>query len=153
MNHQIFEQSVLINTSATIVEQCFTELEKMHLWLNPLLRCEPLPEQRWSVELGAQSRFLLQLPLIQPVLISTVIEREPGVVVWEFAGFFRGTDRWEAQPEGQGTRLLNRFEFAMPNPIVAFGFNTFAAKWTKADMVAQLQRLKIVAEQVKYRPE
>ncbi|MEM1279662.1 MAG: SRPBCC family protein, partial [Cyanobacteria bacterium P01_H01_bin.152] len=60
--------------------------------------------------------------------------------------FFAGRDRWECQPNAGGTQLLNRFEFVIPNPLVAFGFQTFAAKWTKRDMVAQLQRLKQVAE-------
>jgi Polyketide cyclase / dehydrase and lipid transport len=156
-NPIIFEQSIVINTSATIVEQCFTNLEKMHYWLNPALRCEPWENTIWSTEIGAKSQFLIQIPLLKPVLISTVIERKPGVVVWEFEGFFRGRDRWEAQPQNdpqyQGTQhqrtlLINRFEFIVPNPIVAFGFNTFAAKWTKADMERQLQRLKRVAESI-----
>lgn len=145
-NPQFFEQSVFINTNCAIVERCFTDLEKMHLWLNPALRCEPFPDTIWSVELGAKSRFVIQIPILEPVLISTVVERQPGVVVWEFDGFFRGRDRWEAQPQEKGTLLLNRFEFEIPNPIVAFGFNVFAAKWTKADMELQLKRLKRVAE-------
>jgi Polyketide cyclase / dehydrase and lipid transport len=145
-NLKVFEQSVAINTNLTIVEQCFTDLEKMHRWLNPALRCEPFADTRWSTEIGAKSRFVIQTPLIRPVLISTVIERQPGIVVWEFAGFFQGRDRWEAQPLDQGTLLINRFEFTIPNPIVAFGFNTFAAQWTKTDMERQLQRLKQVAE-------
>jgi hypothetical protein len=43
--------------------------------------------------------------------------------------------------------LVNRFEFQIPNPLVAFGFNQFAANLTKADMQAQLRRLKRVAEE------
>lgn len=35
----------------------------------------------------------------------------------------------------------------MENPVVAFGFQTFAAKLTRRDMQSQLQRLKQVAEQ------
>jgi hypothetical protein len=89
---------------------------------------------------------VIQVPLLQPSLQSTVVEREPGLVVWQFEGFFQGRDRWECTPEGQGTRLLNRFEFEIPNPVVQFGFKTFAAKWTQADMEAQLRRLKRVAE-------
>jgi hypothetical protein len=47
----------------------------------------------------------------------------------------------------KGTRLLNRFEFEIPNPLVSWGFNTFAASWTQNDMKAQLRRLKRVAEE------
>jgi len=142
---QIFEQSIQIATSATTVEHCIVDRSLMHQWLNPALRCEPSGDT-WNTDLGGQSRFIIQLPLVQPALISTVAERAPGLIVWEFSGFFAGRDRWECQPNAEGTHLLNRFEFAIPNPFVAFGFETFAAKWTKQDMAAQLQRLKQVAE-------
>lgn len=91
---------------------------------------------------------MIQIPLLQPTLKSTVVEREPGLVVWEFEGFFQGRDRWECQPNAKGTKLINRFEFDIPNPLVRYGFNTFALKWTKQDMQAQLRRLKRVAEEV-----
>jgi hypothetical protein len=144
----IFEQSVTISTHSSNVERCFTDLILMHSWLNPALRCEGIDGAAWSTDRGAKSQFAIQIPILKPVLISTVVEREPGLVVWEFDGFFRGRDRWEVQPQSQGSLLINRFEFTIPNPIVAFGFNTFAAKWTQADMTAQLQRLKQVAERL-----
>ncbi|HTL89665.1 MAG TPA: SRPBCC family protein [Leptolyngbya sp.] len=141
---QTFEQSILIQTSATKVERCFTDLNLMHRWLNPALRCEPI--EQWSTQVGSESRFVIQVPVLKPALKSVVAERQPGLVVWQFEGFFQGRDRWECSPEGKGTRLLNRFEFEIPNPIVRFGFNQFAAKWTQSDMEAQLRRLKHVAE-------
>jgi hypothetical protein len=143
--HQVFEQSVQVQASATAVEQCLTDLEQMHRWLNPALRCEPLGE--WSTEKGSRSRFVIQVPLLQPTLISTVVEREPGLIVWQFSGFFTGCDRWECQPNEKGTTLLNRFEFNIPNPLVRFGFKTFAEAWTRQDMQTQLHRLKRVAEE------
>ncbi len=145
-NTKFFEQSIQINASATVVERCFTDLTLMHRWLNPILRCEPIGE--WSTQVGSRSRFLIQIPLLQPTLNSTVVEREPGLVIWEFKGFFQGRDRWECQPAETGTRLLNRFEFEIPNPLISWGFNTFAAKWTQDDMQAQLRRLKRVAEEI-----
>jgi hypothetical protein len=148
---QVFEQSVLINASATVVERCLIDLALMHRWLNPALRCEPIGE--WSTDLGGQSRFIIQVPLLQPTLKSVVVEREPGLIVWEFKGFFKGRDRWECNPELQSTRLLNRFEFEIPNPIVRFGFKTFASTWTQEDMQLQLRRLKRVAEEVQQRGE
>jgi hypothetical protein len=145
-DQNIFEQSVQINASATVVERCITDRTLMHRWLNPALRCEPIGE--WSTDLGSQSRFIIQVPLLQPTLKSVVVEREPGLIVWEFKGFFKGRDRWECNPENRGTRLLNRFEYEIPNPIVRLGFNAFAASWTQEDMQAQLRRLKRVAEEV-----
>jgi hypothetical protein len=145
---QSFTQSIAIRTNSTTVERCFTDIALMNSWLNPILRCEALPDTAWSTKLGAKSQFAIQIPILRPVLISTIVEREPGLIVWEFDGFFQGRDLWEVQPQDQGSLLVNRFEFTIPNPIVAFGFNTFAAKWTKADMEAQLQRLKQVAERL-----
>lgn len=140
----IFEQSIEINASAITVERCFTDLDLMHQWLNPLLRCEPIGD--WSTELGGRSRFVINVPLLQPTLKSVVVERSPGLVIWQFTGFFTGRDRWECHPLPQGTYLLNRFEFTIPNPIVSWGFQVFAAKLTSDDMRSQLRRLKQVAE-------
>jgi hypothetical protein len=146
----LIENQLWIAAPASCVERCFTEQGLMHQWLNPALRCEPVGD--WQVTLGRQMRFVMQVPWLKPSLLSTVVLRSPGLVVWEFEGFFQGRDRWECIPEernGQaGTRLLNRFEFSIPNPIVKFGFKTFAAAWTQRDMAAQLQRLKQVAEQL-----
>lgn len=144
---QVFEQTIQIRASATTVEQCITDRALMHQWLNPALRCEPVGET-WSTELDSKSRFVIQIPALEPSLMSTVVERAPGLIVWEFQGFFAGRDRWECQPNEAGTWLINRFEFTIPNPLVALGFNTFAASWTKQDMEAQLKRLKGVAERM-----
>jgi hypothetical protein len=143
---QVFEQSIQIDASATVVERCITELDLLGRWLNPALQCEPIGE--WKTDIGGRSRFTLKLPLIRPTLKSVVIEREPGLIVWGFDGFFRGSDRWECQPNGRGTRLLNRFEFEIPNPIVGWGFERFGARWTREDMKAQLGRLKHLAEEI-----
>lgn len=143
-DYKIFEQSIQIQASATVVEQCISDRELMHRWLNPRLRCEPIGQ--WNTELGSRSRFIIDLPGIEPTLNNTVIEREPGLIVWEFVGFFQGRDRWECQPNSKGTKLINRFEFKIPNPLVKFGFEVFAAPSTQQEMSAQLRRLKRVAE-------
>ena len=143
---QVFDQSITIKASSTSVEACLNDLELMHRWLNPALRCEPIG--KWSTELNSLSRFTIKIPLWQPSLRSVVTEREPGLIVWQFDGFFQGRDRWECQPSFNGTLLLNRFEFLIPNPIVSWGFNAFASGWTKKDMQGQLRRLKQVAEEV-----
>jgi Polyketide cyclase / dehydrase and lipid transport len=141
---KVFEQTILINASATIVERCITDLTLMHRWLNPALRCEPVGD--WNTSVGSKSRFIIQIPIIKPTLNTTVVEREPGLVVWGFEGYFQGRDRWECQPQDKGTCLLNRFEFEIPNPLINWGFKTFAESWTAKDMQAQLYRLKQVAE-------
>ena len=145
-SYQTFEQTIQINASATVVERCITDRNLMHRWLNPALRCEPVGE--WSTDPGSRSRFIIQVPLLNPALKSVILKREPGLVVWGFEGFFKGRDRWECQPNLQGTLLLNRFEFTIPNPLISWGFNTFAASWTKSDMKAQLRRLKRIAEEL-----
>ena len=141
-----FEQSIQIKASATAVDKCITDLALMQRWLNPLLKCEPMGE--WQTSVGSKSKFVIQIPVIQPTLKNTVLAREPGLIVWGFNGFFKGTDRWECEPNERGTRLINKFEFNIPNRLVAWGFDRFAATWTKADMEAQLRRLKRVAEEL-----
>ncbi|MEM8718964.1 MAG: SRPBCC family protein [Cyanobacteria bacterium P01_G01_bin.39] len=146
MRSHVFEQSIRIKASSVITEECLTDLKLMHRWLNPLLKCEPIGT--WNTTVGSLSRFTIKLPLIQPSLRSVVAQREPGLIVWEFDGFFKGRDRWECQPTPNGTFLLNRFEFTIPNRVVSWGFSTFAMGLTKKDMQAQLKRLKKVAEEV-----
>lgn len=167
---RVFEQAIEINAAVWAIEYCLADLPTLHRWLNPALRCEPLAPSldtllepnhpSWSVDLGSRSRFVIQIPLLQPSLDSVVVERQPGLVVWEFLGFFQGRDRWECQPLEESpagspagslaprTLLLNRFEFTIPQPVVAWGFNQFAATWTQRDMRSQLQRFKQVAEEV-----
>jgi len=145
VDKNVFEQSIQINASATVVDHCITDHALMHRWLNPALRCEPVGE--WCTDVGSRSRFVVQIPLLAPTLNNVVLERQPGVIVWGFEGFFQGRDRWECQPVEQGTRLLNRFEFEIPNPLIRWGFNTFASHWTKSDMQAQLGRIKRLAEE------
>lgn len=145
--NQVFEQSILINTSLTIVEKCITDQTLMHQWLNPMLKCEAVG--KWSTEIGSKCRFLIKIPFINPCLNSTVIERKTGLIVWQFTGFFNGCDRWELiskNDQNNQTLLINRFEFIIPNKIVKFGFNLFASKLTQKDMKDQLKRLKILAE-------
>ena len=141
-----YEQSIFIRSDSTTVERCFTDQALMHQWLNPALVCESVGD--WRTTLGSEFDFRLKVPLLAPTLRAVVSERSPGLVVWAFDGFFQGCDRWQAQPETNGTTLLNRFEFSIPNPLVSFGFQTFAASWTKKDMEKQLQRLKQVAERL-----
>ena len=143
-SRQVLQQSVWIEADIATVDRCITDRDLMHRWLNPLLRCDPVGE--WSTAVESESRFLIQIPLLQPTLKSVVVERGSGLVVWEFDGFFQGRDRWECALENGGTRLVNTFTFEIPNPFVKFGFNTFAAGLTQADMRSQLQRLKQVAE-------
>ncbi len=140
-----FEQAITIRASVALVEHCVTDLTTMEQWLNPWLRCRPVGEH-WSTQVGARSRFSLRLFVWQPGLISTVVERSPNAIVWTFDGFFRGQDQWQWQARGECTELINRFEFTIPNALVEFGFNRLAADWTRADMGAQLDRLKKLAE-------
>lgn len=175
----VFQQSILIQASASAVEACWCDRDLMHRWLNPALRCDPIGP--WGTAVGDRSRFVLQLPAVarrfEPALQNIVLEREPGKIVWGFEGFFVGQDTWECQPElamtdpranptadptadpradqtiaqttaqpTVQTRLLNRFEFTIPHPVVRWGFNLVAADWVRADMQAQLRRFKRVAE-------
>lgn len=141
---QIFTQSVEIQASVEVVDYCITDQTMMHKWLNPLLVCQPIGE--WSSDVGSRSRFVIQIPVWRPTLESRVVERNLGLIVWEFTGFFHGQDRWFCQTLSNGTKLVNSFSFSIPNPLIGFGFNLGASILTKRDMEAQLQRLKAIAE-------
>ena len=144
MSSQQFVQSIEINASPQIVEHCIRSRVLMHKWLNPLLKCEPVGD--WSTEVGSRSKFIIKIPIVKPTLEAVVKEQKPGLIVWEFTGFFQGSDFWEYKPTPQGTLLVNTFKFEIPNPMIRWGFNVFAASLTKMDMQTQLQRLKRVAE-------
>lgn len=139
-----FTQSIQISASPAAVEQCFTQLDLMHRWLNPMLRVKP--QGNWSTDLGATCEFLLQVPLVQPRLQCQVAERDPGLIVWAFSGFFTGRDTWRWDAKEGGCLLNNCFQFEIPNPLMQFGFDLFAARLTQTDMRQQLERLKQVAE-------
>ncbi len=149
---QTFTQSIDIIATPEQVERTFTELGLMQRWLNPMLVCTPVGQ--WSTAVGSRSQFVVKVPIVSLVLENRVIDRAPGLVVWEFDGFFRGIDRWECHKVDIGinaeidtrTRLTNRFSFDIPNPLIRFGFNTFAKRLTARDMTDQLHRLKTVAE-------
>ena len=146
---QTFTQSIDIAATPEQVEQTFTELDLMQRWLNPMLVCTPVGP--WSTDVGSRSQFVVKVPIATLVLENRVIDRAPGLVVWEFDGFFRGIDRWECHKINTGTRLTNSFSFDIPNPLIRFGFNTFAKRLTARDMTDQLQRLKTVAEDLRSR--
>lgn len=166
-----YTQTIEIAASLAQVDRCLTDPTLMHRWLNPLLRCEAVGS--WSDQVGSQFRFLIGIPLWQPVLTCEIssrgIETEQRWIEWSFAGFFVGSDRWQMQsmtsiatsiakderakdssspPEitKQITKLINSFDFEIPNPLVSWGFNVMAAGLTQSDMQAQLQRLQQVAE-------
>jgi hypothetical protein len=143
-HYQTYEQSIIIHASTARVERCILDQELMHRWLNPALKCEPI--KAWDTSQGGRSRFVIQTPFWQPTLISTVVEREVGLIVWAFEGFFQGQDRWQWQPTAEGTCVLNQFQFAIQNPVIRVGFDIFASGWTRRDMQSQLQRLKQLAE-------
>ena len=60
--------------------------------------------------------------------------------------FFTEHDHWEHQTIINGTLLLNRFEFQIPNPLICWGFNIFVRGLIQTDIQAQLQRIKIIDE-------
>ena len=144
MTERQFTQSVDIAAPVDVVDRCIVSEDTMAAWLNPMLKCEAIGT--WSTEIGSRFRFTLKIPFLSPHLDCAVQERQAGLVVWSFQGFFTGTDRWECQELDRGTRLLNQFTFEIPNPLVRVGFDLVAARLTQRDMQAQLVRLKSLAE-------
>jgi len=62
MSLVIFEQSIQINASASVVEHCISDRTLMHRWLNP-----PCVANQWGLtDLGSRSRFVIQIPVLKP---------------------------------------------------------------------------------------
>lgn len=144
MAERCFQQAIAIQASCAAVEACFQDLNLMHRWLNPLLRCRPIGE--WSLDRGSRNQFQIQIPLLSPCLDCVVCDRDEGLIVWQFEGFFQGTDTWRWWREADHTQLDNCFRFQIAKPWVAWGFDRVASGMTQRDMRAQLQRLKAIAE-------
>ncbi len=77
---EVVEQAIAIRASASAVERCLTDRELMHRWLNPALRCDPVGE--WGTELGDRSRFVLQVPGLEPAPRASAARRCPTSTTW-----------------------------------------------------------------------
>ncbi len=145
MAKRIWEQSIQINASAVVVDRCITELDLQRRW-----RSSPSePIGNWSVTVGSYSRLAIKLPWGQFDLSRIVVIREPGLVVWGFDGLLKGKDRWECRPGEQGTQVFNRWEL-QTNNLMGWGWQHFYHQQIADEMVAQLMRLKYVAEELHY---
>jgi Polyketide cyclase / dehydrase and lipid transport len=145
MAKQVLEQSIQINASAVVVDRCVTDRSLQRRWLshNYELMGDGI------VAVGSYSRLAVNLPLFQFTLSRIVVVREPGLVVWGFDGFITGRELWECRPHERGTLLVNRWELQTSN-LIGWGWHKFARQPITDEMVAQLKRLKYVAEELHY---
>jgi hypothetical protein len=144
-----WEKSIQIKASATVVDRCLTELALIQRWRSGLVTCAARGE--WSTSLGSPSRLRLENSLWPLTLGQIVVQREPGLIVWEFSGGLRGTDGWECQPATNGTRLVNCWEWRAANGWINWWWRSFGAQAIADDIDAQLMRIKYVAEELYYR--
>ncbi len=143
------ENEIRVAAPPLTAETYLLDPEKLHRWINPLFRFEPVGESGTTA--GSRFRFVLQIPPIHPALEYEIAEHSfdptpdaPTVctVVYRFTGFMEGRDTWTFTAEGDGTRVWNRFEYDVPNPLVRLGWQILAEPFTVRDMREQMERLR-----------
>jgi hypothetical protein len=144
--HRTYERSIQIEATATAVERCFTELDLVSQWLTPMFRCEAIGN--WEAAVGNRCHLTIVSRFLRLGTIARVIVREPGSIVWQFEGALRGIDRWECEPNSEGTRLIHSREMTFSNPIFAWLFDRLFLSSTEHQNKVQISRLKAVAEEV-----
>ena len=143
---QVFENSIEIRASATVVERCITETKSIKIWLGPLLSYEVV--EVWGIPAESRAYLTINLPLFRPKLTTNVIWREPGLIIRECAGLLSGWDLWECLPTPEGTLLVNRLKIEISNPLIHWSFLNLAATAIKNGMKKRIKRLKKIAETI-----
>jgi len=69
----------------------------------------PFPEK------GGKVSFKVKSAGMSMRMTETVIDYQPGKLqLFEMAGMLSGSARWELIPEGDGSRLITTFDYALP---------------------------------------
>ncbi|MGB9633395.1 MAG: SRPBCC family protein [Chloroflexaceae bacterium] len=151
MEHQytyLQEEFVVVEAPLERVEAVMTERALMTRWMSPAVRFEPL--ETWSFEQGA--RWRLTLTGLGRALEAhyVVHDRQPGLVLWAFNGFWEGFDAWHWRPfQGHAGRTLiqNRIEYNLSIPILDVLWPATVGPLMGWDAKVQMRRLKSVCEE------
>lgn len=142
------EEFIVVAASPERVEQVMTNQALMRRWMSPTVRFEPL--EMWSFERGA--RWRLTLTGLGRVLESqyVVYDRQPGLILWAFDGFWEGFDawRWLTFPhDATKTLIQNRIEYNLRIPVLDLIWPTTIGPLMGWDAKVQMRRLKGVCEE------
>jgi hypothetical protein len=141
----LMEEFVVVAAPMRRVESVMTERTLMLQWMSGAVRFTP--EHTWSFAEGA--RWRLTLAGLGRLLEAryTVYERRPGLILWEFTGFWEGFDAWHWRPAEDGRTLIqNRIEYRLRLPIMDIVWPATVGPLMGWDARVQMQRLKQVCE-------
>ncbi len=70
-------------------------------------------------EVGGKVSFKAKSAGLSMTIIETVLDYQPGrLQLLQMEGMLSGKARWELTPEGDGTRLVTTFDYALPGGVV-----------------------------------
>lgn len=142
------EEFVVVAAPLAQVERVMTEQPLMLRWMSPAVRFEPL--EGWSFARGA--RWRLTLTGLGRVLEASYIvyDRQPGLILWAFDGFWEGFDAWHWRPYQDNlkhTLIQNRIEYNLRIPIIDLLWPATVGPLMGWDARVQMRRLKRVCEE------
>ncbi len=70
-------------------------------------------------EVGGKVAFKAKSAGLSMTIVETVLDYQPGrLQLLQMEGMLSGQARWELTPEGDGTRLITTFDYALPGGVV-----------------------------------
>lgn len=143
------EEFVVVHAPMEVVESVMTDRELMLRWMSPTVRFEPL--DGWRFDTGAPWR--LTLTGLGNLLVADYVvhERQPGLVLWAYTGFWQGFDAWHWMPapeDPQQTIIQNRLEYELRVPGLNLIWPVTVGPLMGWDARVQMKRLREVCESV-----
>lgn len=142
----LLEEFVLVAAPTARVEAVMTERELMGRWMSRAVQFTP--RDGWRFDKGAP--WQLTLTGLGRMLEAHYIvhDRQPGLILWAFDGFWEGFDAWHWRPAGPTATLIqNRIEYALRLPVLDLIWPATVGPMMGWDARAQMERLKQVCEQ------
>ncbi|NJM08133.1 SRPBCC family protein [Candidatus Gracilibacteria bacterium] len=141
------EEFIVVSATLVQVDAAMTERALMQRWMSPAVQFAP-QHGNWSFAEG--TRWQLTLSGLGDLLRAEYVvqERQPGLILWAFDGFWQGFDAWHwfaASAPGQ-VIIQNRIEYDLRVPGLAAIWPLTVGPLMGWDARTQMQRLKEVCE-------
>jgi hypothetical protein len=142
------EEFVVVDAGMDRVEQVMTEQRLMQSWMSSAVQFAPT-EGPWSLAQG--TRWQLGLTGLGRLLEANYIvyQRQPGLIIWAFDGFWEGLDAWKWMPYQHNTAqtlIQNRIEYDLKIPALDLIWPATIGPLMGWDAKVQMRRLKHVCE-------
>jgi carbon monoxide dehydrogenase subunit G len=111
----IVQRSVQINALPQETMALLSDASRWPDWypgMTEINIAAPFPEQ------GGKVAFKVKSAGISMTITETVLDYQPGKLqLFQMEGILSGRARWELTPEGDGTRLITTFDYALPGGV------------------------------------